>query len=192
MGDLAQKNGQSEGVKSFGKMLSTDHAAANQKALDAAKGMGMNPPSGPNAKKAEGIGMALPFRSGWRIRTNCQASVLWRNESLTTHADSTHRQHRKHSKKDRFPIRDVGSIYSSLGTCPDKSTAPHLRAIFLRGAPQYCRARRRSPAGQPLLHRAGWPFDRSKSQFWDTSELFIRRVTDIADGLQSWRPQPGA
>ena len=37
MGDLAQKNGQSDGVKSFGKMLSTDHAAANQKALDAAK-----------------------------------------------------------------------------------------------------------------------------------------------------------
>jgi len=51
MGDLAQKNGQSEGVKSFGKMLSTDHAAANQKALDAAKGIGMNPPSEPNAKQ---------------------------------------------------------------------------------------------------------------------------------------------
>jgi putative membrane protein len=41
MGDLAQKNGQSDDVKSYGKMLSTDHAAANQKALDAAKGLGM-------------------------------------------------------------------------------------------------------------------------------------------------------
>jgi putative membrane protein len=51
MGDLAQKNGQSDGVKSFGKMLSTDHSAANQKALDAAKGIGMNPPTGPNAKQ---------------------------------------------------------------------------------------------------------------------------------------------
>ena len=51
MGDLAQKNGQSDAVKSFGKMLSTDHAAANQEAMDAAKGMGMNPPSGPNAKQ---------------------------------------------------------------------------------------------------------------------------------------------
>jgi putative membrane protein len=51
MGDLAQQNGQSDGVRSFGKMLSTDHAAANQKAVDAAKGMGMNPPSGPNAKQ---------------------------------------------------------------------------------------------------------------------------------------------
>jgi putative membrane protein len=51
MGDLAQKNGQSDGVKSFGKMLSTDHAAANQKATDAAKGMGVNPPTGPNAKQ---------------------------------------------------------------------------------------------------------------------------------------------
>ena len=51
MGDLAQKNGQSDAVKSFGKMLSTDHAAANQEAMDAAKGMGMNPPSEPNAKQ---------------------------------------------------------------------------------------------------------------------------------------------
>jgi predicted outer membrane protein len=51
MGDLAQKNGQSDGVKSYGKMLSTDHAAANQKALDAAKDLGMNPPTEPNAKQ---------------------------------------------------------------------------------------------------------------------------------------------
>src|SRR6195256_4535616 len=51
MGDLAQKNGQSDAVKSFGKMLSTDHAAANQKAMDAAKTIGINPPSGPNAKQ---------------------------------------------------------------------------------------------------------------------------------------------
>jgi len=51
MGDLAQKNGQSDGVKSYGKMLSTDHAAANQKALDAAKDLGLNPPTGPNAKQ---------------------------------------------------------------------------------------------------------------------------------------------
>src|SRR6267154_221725 len=51
MGDLAQKDGQSGEVRSYGKMLSTDHAAANQKASDAAKSMGMNPPSGPNAKQ---------------------------------------------------------------------------------------------------------------------------------------------
>jgi putative membrane protein len=51
MGDLAQKNGQSDAVKSFGKMLATDHAAANQKAMDAAKGMGMNTPSEQNAKQ---------------------------------------------------------------------------------------------------------------------------------------------
>jgi len=51
MGDLAQKNGQSDQVRSYGKMLSTDHAAANQKASDAAQSMGMNPPSGPNAKQ---------------------------------------------------------------------------------------------------------------------------------------------
>ena len=51
MGDLAQKNGQSDEVRSYGKMLSTDHAAANQKAMDAAKRLGVNPPTGPNAKQ---------------------------------------------------------------------------------------------------------------------------------------------
>src|SRR4051812_18387697 len=51
MGDLAQKNGQSDGIKSFGKMLSTDHAAANDKAMEAAKSMGMTAPTGPNEKQ---------------------------------------------------------------------------------------------------------------------------------------------
>jgi putative membrane protein len=51
MGQLAQKNGQSDGVKKFGQMLSDDHSAANQKAMDAAKSMGVTPPAGPNAKQ---------------------------------------------------------------------------------------------------------------------------------------------
>jgi putative membrane protein len=49
MGQLAQQNGQSEGVKKFGQTLSDDHSAANQKATEAAKSMGMTPPTGPNA-----------------------------------------------------------------------------------------------------------------------------------------------
>jgi putative membrane protein len=51
IGQLAQQKGQNEGVKKFGEMLSDDHAAANQKAIDVAKSMGMTPPDGPNAKQ---------------------------------------------------------------------------------------------------------------------------------------------
>jgi putative membrane protein len=51
MGQLAQKNGQSDGVKSFGQTLASDHANANQKATDAAKAIGISAPSGPNAKQ---------------------------------------------------------------------------------------------------------------------------------------------
>jgi putative membrane protein len=51
MGELAQKSGQSDGAKSFGKMLSTDHMAANEKAMDAAKSMGMTVPTEPNTKQ---------------------------------------------------------------------------------------------------------------------------------------------
>lgn len=54
MGKLAQQNGQSPDVKKFGQMLSDDHSAANQKAIDAAKSLGVTPPDGPSAKqKAE-------------------------------------------------------------------------------------------------------------------------------------------
>jgi putative membrane protein len=51
MGELAQKNGQSEDVKSFGKMLVTDHGDANKKAMDVAKSMNVTAPSGPNTKQ---------------------------------------------------------------------------------------------------------------------------------------------
>jgi putative membrane protein len=51
MGELAQKNGQSADVKSFGQMLQQDHNAAIQKATDAAKKLAVNAPSALNAKQ---------------------------------------------------------------------------------------------------------------------------------------------
>jgi putative membrane protein len=51
MGELAQKNGQGADTKSYGQMLATDHNDANKKAMDAAKSLGINAPSGPNAKQ---------------------------------------------------------------------------------------------------------------------------------------------
>jgi len=51
MGRLAQQNGQSPEVKSFGQMLVTDHSSANDKALEAAKTLQVTPPAGPNAKQ---------------------------------------------------------------------------------------------------------------------------------------------
>lgn len=51
MGELAQKNGGSDGVRSFGQMLQKDHADANQKATAAANNLGMAPPTAPNAKQ---------------------------------------------------------------------------------------------------------------------------------------------
>jgi putative membrane protein len=51
MGQLAEKNGKSDGVRSFGQMLQKDHSAANQKAAAAANQMGMSPPSEPNSKQ---------------------------------------------------------------------------------------------------------------------------------------------
>jgi putative membrane protein len=51
MGQLAEKNGKSEGVRSFGQMLQKDHSGANQKATAAANQMGMSPPTEPNSKQ---------------------------------------------------------------------------------------------------------------------------------------------
>lgn len=51
MGQLAQQNGQRDDVKKYGQMLSDDHSAANQKAIEAAKSVGVAPPDAPNAKQ---------------------------------------------------------------------------------------------------------------------------------------------
>jgi putative membrane protein len=51
MGELAQKNGQSQEVKSYGQMLVTEHNAANQKAAEVATSIGMTLPAGPSAKQ---------------------------------------------------------------------------------------------------------------------------------------------
>jgi putative membrane protein len=52
MGELAQKNGQSPGVKSFGEMLRTDHSAANEKAMDVAKEL-VKAPDAPSAAQKQ-------------------------------------------------------------------------------------------------------------------------------------------
>jgi len=51
MGQLAQKNGASDGVRDFGKILEKDHTDANKKAIDAANAMGVTPPTGPNSRQ---------------------------------------------------------------------------------------------------------------------------------------------
>ena len=51
MGQLAQQNGASQGVKDFGQMLATDHGQANTKAQNVAQSLSMTPPSEPNAKQ---------------------------------------------------------------------------------------------------------------------------------------------
>jgi putative membrane protein len=50
IGDLAQKNGGSDDVKSFGKMLVDDHTASNSKATSLAQANGVTPPSEPKAE----------------------------------------------------------------------------------------------------------------------------------------------
>jgi len=49
IGKLAQQNGGSADVKSFGQMLEQDHGQHLQKAKDLAQQLGVNPPSGPSA-----------------------------------------------------------------------------------------------------------------------------------------------
>ena len=51
MGQLAQKNGASQGVKDFGQMLVTDHSQANTKATSVASSLKVTPPTAPNAKQ---------------------------------------------------------------------------------------------------------------------------------------------
>lgn len=45
-GKLAQEKGKSDGVKQYGAMLEKEHGAANEKAIAAAKSLGVDPPTG--------------------------------------------------------------------------------------------------------------------------------------------------
>ena len=51
MGQLAQKQGSSDGVRSFGQMLEKDHSDANKKAVEIANSVGMSPPTQPSKKQ---------------------------------------------------------------------------------------------------------------------------------------------
>lgn len=51
MGQLAQKNGNSDGVRSFGQMLENDHGAAHQMATSVANSLGVTPPTAPNSQQ---------------------------------------------------------------------------------------------------------------------------------------------
>jgi putative membrane protein len=51
IGQLAQKNGANQGVRSYGQMLEKDHGEANQKARTAANAMQVPAPTQPNSKQ---------------------------------------------------------------------------------------------------------------------------------------------
>ena len=51
LGQLAQQKGASDGVRSFGQQLATDHTAANQRATAVAGQMGVTPPSEPDKQQ---------------------------------------------------------------------------------------------------------------------------------------------
>jgi putative membrane protein len=51
VGQLAQQKGASERVRSFGAMLVKDHEAANQKAIQVARSMGVMPPTEPGPEQ---------------------------------------------------------------------------------------------------------------------------------------------
>lgn len=53
MGELAQKNGSTDAVRSYGAKLVADHTAANEKAVSLAKSKNIRAPKKPNKKAVE-------------------------------------------------------------------------------------------------------------------------------------------
>ncbi len=53
MGKLAQSNGENAGVRGFGETLVTDHQAANEKAINLAKELKIEAPTGPSAQQTK-------------------------------------------------------------------------------------------------------------------------------------------
>jgi putative membrane protein len=55
MGELAQTNGQSGVVKTYGEMLQNELGEANRKAIAVARSLGIDTPNGPSAKQKAGL-----------------------------------------------------------------------------------------------------------------------------------------
>ena len=53
LGKLAQQQATNEQVKTYGKMLETDHSAANTKATDVARSLGLTPPAETSKKNQQ-------------------------------------------------------------------------------------------------------------------------------------------
>lgn len=53
VGKLAQEKGSSDGVKSFGRQLETDHSAANEKAMSVATSLNVTPPTEPSKQQKQ-------------------------------------------------------------------------------------------------------------------------------------------
>jgi putative membrane protein len=51
MGELAQKNGGSDAVKDYGRMLATDHGKGRDESMAVAKKMKIEAPKGPNSEQ---------------------------------------------------------------------------------------------------------------------------------------------
>ena len=100
MGELAQTGGQSDAVKAFGKMLATDHAAANQKALDAAKALGMTPPTAQNDRQASDLDTMSKMRGAKFDRV------------FANHMVSDHKKDIAAYKKEA-KVKDAGGDYAS-------------------------------------------------------------------------------
>jgi len=68
MGKLAEQKGQTEDVKSFGRILATDHEQANTKAIKLAEQLGIQAPTGPD-KRQEKEYQTLEQKSGKQFHT---------------------------------------------------------------------------------------------------------------------------
>ena len=107
VGKLAQEKGQSQGVKAFGAHLEKDHAAANKNAMEAARSLGVTPPTEPNQKQKD-IYDKLSKLSG------SEFDKEFVKDMVKDHKKDVH-EYTEHSK-----AMDASGTYA-------KETLPHLK-----------------------------------------------------------------
>jgi len=95
MGQLAQKNGGSDGVRSFGQMLVQDHSVANEKATSLAQTQDVTPPTEPEAKQYDRLS-----------KLNGQAF----DEKFAKHMVADHKKDIKEFEKQAKGSDDVASF----------------------------------------------------------------------------------
>jgi putative membrane protein len=197
VGDLAQKNGGSDDVKSFGKMLVDDHAASNTKATSLAQANSVTPPTEPKPEDKKKHDELAKLSGAEFDREFAKAMVKGHEEAISKfEAASKGDDDIAKFAQETLPtlqkhLKSAQSLESSKSTQGEAPMAPEAAKPESQMAPSgAAKTEAAPPAGSKAKDRGAEAMaevpgdaigvnDYYKQNVYDTSDNTIGEVSDV-------------